>query len=88
MTVVDGMAPILAMGGSGDVLAGLAAALIARCPARLHDAAACAAALLIAAGRAAAAHSGFCDPLDVAAEAGKIAGAAWLPPSAAVPKEE
>ena len=88
MTVVDGMAPILAMGGSGDVLAGLAAALIARCPTRLHDAAACAAALLIAAGRAAAAHSGFCDPLDVAAEAGRIAGAAWLPPLAAVPKEK
>lgn len=84
MGIVDGMEPVLAMGGSGDLLAGLAAALAARAsradPAwDPYRVALCAAALLVEAGRAAAERRGFCDPSAVAEEAGRIAGRLWLP---------
>lgn len=82
--IVDGMEPVLAMGGSGDLLAGMAAALAGRAsrvdPAwDAYRVALCAAALLVEAGRAAAERCGFCDPADVAEEVGRIAGRLWLP---------
>ena len=77
--VVDGMSPVLAAGGTGDLLAGFCAALAAR-TARLgiydgYTCAAAAAALLIQTGRAC---SRFCDPLELADRAASLAGAAWL----------
>lgn len=84
---VDGMEPVLAVGGSGDVLAGLAAGLAARARRGAAEAGAAydpfpvavaAAALLVEAGRAARRERGFCDAAEFAAAAGKIAGDAWL----------
>jgi NAD(P)H-hydrate epimerase len=78
---LDGMEPVLAAGGSGDLLAGLCAALAARavkagCFDPYNCAAAAAALLLEAAGSA----DIFLDPLELADRAAAIAGAAWLPP--------
>jgi NAD(P)H-hydrate epimerase len=87
LAYVDGMEPVLAVGGSGDVLAGLAAGLAARARRAAKDAAAAydpfpiavaAAALLIEAGRRTRPERGFCDACEFAAAAGKIAGAAWM----------
>ena len=88
--VIDGMNPALAAGGSGDVLAGLCAAIVGRLSDncvhdRLHDRnghklwlSACAAAsLLVQAGKAVA--DRFADPAELADAAADIAGAAWLP---------
>ncbi|OHE69257.1 MAG: hypothetical protein A2001_13750 [Treponema sp. GWC1_61_84] len=86
--VVDGLVPALAAGGSGDVLAGLIAALAARTvrleaeTGRPFDplaVAAVGAALLTEAGRAVAASIGFSDAEDLCAAAGRIAAGAWLP---------
>jgi NAD(P)H-hydrate epimerase len=81
--LVDGMAPVLGAGGSGDLLAGFCAGIAARCFAAgegpdLYACALAAAALLIRtaelffAGR-------FADPLELADKAADIAGRAWLP---------
>ncbi|QQO08060.1 NAD(P)H-hydrate epimerase [Breznakiella homolactica] len=83
LAAVDGMTPALAAGGSGDLLAGLCAGIAGRTAKRqprgdLFSAAVAAAALLTAAGKAAAADSGFCDPLTIAEAAAKLAGAAWM----------
>jgi len=83
VSVVDGMVGALAAGGSGDLLAGFTVALAARM-ARLseswdpHTCALAAAALLIEAGREAAAEMGFMDPLEIAPVAARLAGNAWL----------
>jgi NAD(P)H-hydrate epimerase len=80
--ILDGMAPVLAAGGSGDLLAGLCVAIAAR---TRHEGrfdgyicAALAAALLLAAGTSATACHRFTDPLELADIAAGIAGAAWL----------
>jgi NAD(P)H-hydrate epimerase len=77
--VVDGMTPVLGAGGTGDLLAGICAALAARMKrADTFDSyccAVCAAALLIEAARGI---NAFIDPLDLAVRVGQTAGAAWL----------
>ncbi|MDR0554506.1 MAG: hypothetical protein LBG76_06900 [Treponema sp.] len=80
--VVDGMAPVLAAGGSGDLLAGFCAALAAR-TSRLgkYDGficAAAAAALLTETANAPEIIRRFCDPLELADAAARLAGDAWL----------
>jgi NAD(P)H-hydrate epimerase len=88
---IDGLSPVLATGGTGDVLAGLVAGLVARakktadCNGETSKAgfdpfpsAVAAAALLVEAGKAAQEDAGFCDAADFARMAGRIAGAAWL----------
>jgi NAD(P)H-hydrate epimerase len=87
--VVDGMSPVLAAGGSGDLLAGFCAALAAR-TARLgiYDGYVCAAAavaLLIETGRVCAGTRRFLDPLELADTTAALAGAAWLPADKAQP---
>ncbi len=88
LSYLDGMEPVLAMGGSGDVLAGLCGALCARERRRASEAghafdpypaAAAAAALLLEAARRARAERGFCQAADIASCAGLAAAAAWLP---------
>jgi NAD(P)H-hydrate epimerase len=79
--VVDGMAPVLAAGGSGDLLAGICVALAARMKrSGAFDGYTCAvtaAALLIATARLR--HSrAFVDPLDLAGDVAELAGSAWL----------
>jgi NAD(P)H-hydrate epimerase len=78
---LDGMAPVLAAGGSGDLLAGLCAALAARAVKAgcfdPYNCASAAAALLLKAAESA---DIFLDPLELADRAAAIAGAAWLPP--------
>jgi NAD(P)H-hydrate epimerase len=87
LAVIDGMEPVLAMGGSGDVLAGLAAAIaarsvrVARAEGRPFDpffSAVSASALLTEAGRIAAREIGFCDPGEIARIAGRVAASVWL----------
>jgi NAD(P)H-hydrate epimerase len=87
LAVVDGMNPSLAVGGSGDLLAGLCAGIAARrramaagCrPADLYACALAGAGLLIrAAGEMA---NRFTDPLELADLAADLAGRAWLPGS-------
>jgi NAD(P)H-hydrate epimerase len=78
--VVDGMTPALGMGGSGDLLAGLCAALAARARKSNanydpYPAAVCAASLLVAAGKRL--HH-FADPVHAVSEAAALAGNAWL----------
>jgi NAD(P)H-hydrate epimerase len=82
--VVDGMAPALASGGSGDLLAGFCAAIGAR---MMQDGqgfdgytcAVAAAALLIASVKSEELAGRFLDPLEVADKAARLAGEAWLP---------
>jgi NAD(P)H-hydrate epimerase len=78
--VVDGMVPVLAAGGTGDLLAGFCAAIAARMKRSAHfDGYACAlaaATLLIETGRSIG--NRFIDPVDLAEKAAAIAGAAWL----------
>jgi NAD(P)H-hydrate epimerase len=80
--VVDGMTPVLAAGGSGDLLAGICAALAARMvQAGQFDGYICAvtaAALLAETGRQAQAAGEFTDPMELADRVARIAGAAWL----------
>jgi NAD(P)H-hydrate epimerase len=84
LAVVDGMAPALAAGGSGDLLAGFCAAIGAR---MMQDGqgfdgyvcAAAAAALLIASVKSEELSGRFLDPLEVADKAASLAGEAWLP---------
>jgi NAD(P)H-hydrate epimerase len=80
--VIDGMNPVLAAGGSGDLLAGICAALAARMvQAGRFDGYTCAvtaAALLTEAGRQAQAAREFSDPMELADRVARIAGAAWL----------
>jgi NAD(P)H-hydrate epimerase len=83
MGVIDGMVPALAAGGSGDLLAGITAALAARM-ARAgcfsgFSCAAAAASLFIAAGKALCQKPRFLDPLEIADLVAGIAGAAWIP---------
>jgi NAD(P)H-hydrate epimerase len=88
LSYLDGMEPVLAMGGSGDVLAGLCGALCARERRRASEtgqpfdpypAAVAAAALLLEAARRARSERGFCQAADIAPCAGLAAAAAWLP---------
>ncbi|MHB9291003.1 putative ADP-dependent NAD(P)H-hydrate dehydratase / NAD(P)H-hydrate epimerase [Hollandina sp. SP2] len=78
--VVDGMVPVLAAGGTGDLLAGFCAAIAARMKrSSCFDGYTCAlaaAALLIETGRSIG--NRFIDPLGLAEKAAAIAGAAWL----------
>jgi NAD(P)H-hydrate epimerase len=83
MGVVDGMQPVLAAGGSGDLLAGLCVAIAARwrgiavrAGVDLYDCALAGASLLI---RAAGTIHRFADPLEFADAAAELAGRAWLP---------
>ena len=89
--VVDGMAPGLAAGGSGDLLAGFCAAIAARMHRTCmrtgsregrgydpYDCAAAAAALLIASGKSDKLRNRFSDPLELADAAADLAGSAWL----------
>jgi NAD(P)H-hydrate epimerase len=80
--IVDGMAPVLAAGGSGDLLAGFCAAVAARMKKQgFYDGftcAAAAAALLVETGRAPDMARRFADPLELAEKAASLAGAAWL----------
>ncbi len=87
LAYVDGMEPVLATGGSGDVLAGLVAALAARSfraageGGGAFDPFSCAlagAALLVEAGKAARKEAGFCDAAEFARQAARIAGRLWL----------
>jgi NAD(P)H-hydrate epimerase len=82
--VVDGMAPALAAGGSGDLLAGFCAAIGARMmqDGQGFDGYVCAvvaAALLIASVKSEELSGRFLDPLEVADKAACLAGKAWLP---------
>jgi NAD(P)H-hydrate epimerase len=82
--IIDGMAPCLAAGGTGDVLAGFCAAIAARMgksgePFDGYACAVAAASLLIRAGRSPGLAGRFADPKEVADTAASLAGAAWLP---------
>jgi NAD(P)H-hydrate epimerase len=84
MGIIDGMAPALAAGGTGDVLAGFCAAIAARMkktgePFDGYTCAAAAAALLIRAAQSPDLAGRFADPLELAHRAASLAGAAWLP---------
>ncbi|MDR0721352.1 MAG: bifunctional ADP-dependent NAD(P)H-hydrate dehydratase/NAD(P)H-hydrate epimerase [Treponema sp.] len=78
--VVDGMVPVLATGGAGDLLAGFCAAIAARMKRNScfdgYTCALAAATLLIETGRSLG--NRFMDPLGLAEKAAAIAGAAWL----------
>jgi len=82
--IIDGMNPVLATGGSGDVLAGFCASVAARWKARgigAFDAYACAraaGALLIRSAGSKDIAGKFADPAEIALAAAAIAGAAWL----------
>jgi NAD(P)H-hydrate epimerase len=79
--VIDGMAPVLAAGGSGDLLAGVCVALAARMKrSGVFDGYTCAvvaAALLIETARSRSRRA-FVDPLNFADEVAELAGGAWL----------
>ena len=80
--IVDGMAANLASGGSGDLLAGLCAAIAARMAQEgrfdAYNCAAAAASLLIACAKADDLRKRFTDPLELATKAADLAGEAWL----------
>ena len=82
MGVVDGMAPVLAAGGSGDLLAGFCAAIAARMAREGsycgYTCAALAASLLIESGNSRKFKVRFTDPLELAGRAAELAGAVWL----------
>jgi NAD(P)H-hydrate epimerase len=82
--IIDGMAPCLAAGGSGDILAGFCAAIAARMrqSGTAFDGYVCAAAaasLLIRAGQSPELSGCFADPFEIAGTAASLAGSAWLP---------
>ena len=80
--IIDGMNPVLAAGGTGDVLAGFCSSIATRwkaCEPDSFDAYACACAagaLLMQASKTIAGK--FVDPSEIAQAASVIAGAAWL----------
>jgi NAD(P)H-hydrate epimerase len=84
--VVDGMNPLLAAGGSGDLLAGLCTGIAARMRAMAlrgggadfdgYTCAAAGAALFMAAGKSI--EASFVDPLELVPPAAALAGKAWL----------
>jgi len=80
--VIDGMAANLASGGSGDLLAGICAAIAARMVREggfdAYNCAAAAAGLLIASAKADNLRKRFTDPLELAGKAAELAGEAWL----------
>jgi NAD(P)H-hydrate epimerase len=80
--IVDGMAPNLASGGSGDLLAGFCAALAGRMVKKscldLYACAVAAATLFIHAGKSKELVVRFSDPLELADYAADAAGRAWL----------
>jgi len=86
ISVIDGMIPALATGGTGDVLAGFCASIAARWKAGetkngVFDAYACAraaGALLIQAAASKGVAGKFADPMEIARAASSVAGAAWL----------
>jgi NAD(P)H-hydrate epimerase len=91
LSYIDGLLPVLASGGTGDVLAGLVVGLGARAKKTAHfngvpitesfdpfSVAVAAVALLVEAGKAAQEEVGFCDAVEFARMAGRIAGATWL----------
>lgn len=75
--IVDGMAPLLAAGGSGDLLAGICAGLAARMKRAFdgYDCACAAASLFMAAGTSL---RYFADPLELAAVVSQKAFEAWV----------
>jgi NAD(P)H-hydrate epimerase len=75
--IIDGMKPVLAAGGSGDVLAGFCAAIAARNG--IAHAACAAASLLMQAAESDGISRAFIDPAELATAAAAIAGTAWLP---------
>jgi NAD(P)H-hydrate epimerase len=88
--IIDGMNPVLATGGTGDVLAGFCSSIAARWRACVlknraisgaFDAFACACAagaLLMQAAESKTIAGTFADPAEIAHEASAVAGAAWL----------
>jgi NAD(P)H-hydrate epimerase len=95
LAVLDGMMPVLAAGGSGDLLAGFCAGIAARCRAAtagssrlrggdLYACAMAAAGLLIRAAGDPRMANRFADSLELAGIAADLAGLAWLPGPAAV----
>ena len=77
--IIDGMNPVLAAGGSGDVLAGFCSSIAARPGTGAFDAYACAraaGALLVQAAKSTGGK--FADPQEIAQAAAAVAGAAWL----------
>jgi NAD(P)H-hydrate epimerase len=80
---IDGMAPVLAAGGSGDLLAGFCVAIAARAKRRDlkfdgYACAAAAAALIIESAKSPEFARRFTDPLELADKAAELAGAVWL----------
>jgi NAD(P)H-hydrate epimerase len=80
--IVDGMKPVLAAGGSGDVLAGFCASIAARQKASgCFDGYACACAatsLLVRTAETDSIAGRFVDPVELARAAAAIAGGKWL----------
>jgi len=80
--VIDGMNPVLAAGGSGDVLAGFCAAIAARSAQEgVFDGYTCAcaaASLLVQAAESEGIAGNFIDPGELARAAAAIAGNAWI----------
>ena len=75
--VIDGMNPLLAAGGAGDVLAGFCASIAGKVT-DTFSAACAAAALLIQSAQSKDIAGRFIDPAELAHAASAIAGAAWL----------
>ncbi len=81
--IVDGLEPVLAMGGSGDLLSGIIGALMARMKRNTGhiDPVLCArwaAVLLVKAGHLLCRQHGFTDPGSLAEIVGNLAGELWL----------
>jgi NAD(P)H-hydrate epimerase len=81
LAVVDGMNPVLAAGGSGDLLAGLCAGIALRRPSGpdLFTCALAGASLLIRSAADPRVRNRFADSLELADIAADLAGRAWLP---------
>jgi NAD(P)H-hydrate epimerase len=81
LAVVDGMNPVLAAGGSGDLLAGLCAGIALRRPSGpdLFSCALAGASLLIRSAADPRVRNRFADSLELADIAADLAGRAWLP---------
>jgi len=80
--IIDGMNPVLAAGGSGDVLAGFCAAIAARTAQEGafdgYTCACAAATLLVQAAKSEGISNSFVDPAELALAAAAIAGKAWV----------